>query len=122
MQIHTRRSVKSGGWKPILAPLTLPSRTNVLKILHGFPTANARNQDACNCKQHHDRGVAQNPIVAFRLVSSFIPSEMLIPLAPFAVLLGLKQSFYRVEFLATARALEECQPARLVSDCKGVAD
>eukprot|EP00971_Amphidinium_carterae_P245723 4879687-Amphidinium_carterae.1 len=35
-------------------------------------------------------------------------------------LLGLKQSVYRAEFLATVRALEECKPKRLVSDCKGV--
>eukprot|EP00971_Amphidinium_carterae_P095967 1899201-Amphidinium_carterae.2 len=32
----------------------------------------------------------------------------------------LKQSVYRAEFLATVRALEECKPQRLVSDCKGV--
>eukprot|EP00971_Amphidinium_carterae_P194388 3857380-Amphidinium_carterae.2 len=33
---------------------------------------------------------------------------------------GLKQSVYRAELLATVRALEECKPRRLVSDCKGV--
>eukprot|EP00971_Amphidinium_carterae_P312364 6208466-Amphidinium_carterae.1 len=35
----------------------------------------------------------------------------------------LKQSVYRAEFLATVRpvrALEECKPKRLVSDCQGV--
>eukprot|EP00971_Amphidinium_carterae_P175330 3475589-Amphidinium_carterae.1 len=31
-----------------------------------------------------------------------------------------KQSVYRAEFLATVGALEACQLARLVSDCKGV--
>eukprot|EP00971_Amphidinium_carterae_P193891 3847109-Amphidinium_carterae.1 len=35
-------------------------------------------------------------------------------------LLGLKQSVYRAEFLAVVRALEECQPHDVVSDCKGV--
>eukprot|EP00971_Amphidinium_carterae_P332199 6466234-Amphidinium_carterae.3 len=32
----------------------------------------------------------------------------------------LKQFVYRAELLATVGALEECQPGRLVSDCKGV--
>eukprot|EP00971_Amphidinium_carterae_P166117 3292667-Amphidinium_carterae.6 len=32
----------------------------------------------------------------------------------------LKQSVYRAEFLAVVRALEECQPHEVVSDCKGV--
>eukprot|EP00971_Amphidinium_carterae_P127900 2533210-Amphidinium_carterae.1 len=34
---------------------------------------------------------------------------------------GIKQSVYRAEFLAVVRALEECQPHEVVSDCKGVA-
>eukprot|EP00971_Amphidinium_carterae_P083406 1650760-Amphidinium_carterae.4 len=38
----------------------------------------------------------------------------------FLPLPGLKQSVYRAEFLAVVRALEECKPKRLVSDCKGV--
>eukprot|EP00971_Amphidinium_carterae_P054938 1082841-Amphidinium_carterae.1 len=33
---------------------------------------------------------------------------------------GLTQSVYRAEFLAVVRALEECQPHEVVSDCKGV--
>eukprot|EP00971_Amphidinium_carterae_P135922 2693251-Amphidinium_carterae.1 len=32
---------------------------------------------------------------------------------------GLKQSVYRAEFLAVVRALEECHPHEVVSDCKG---
>eukprot|EP00971_Amphidinium_carterae_P026182 516378-Amphidinium_carterae.3 len=35
--------------------------------------------------------------------------------------LGLKHSVYPAEFLAVVRALEECKPKGLVSDCKGVA-
>eukprot|EP00971_Amphidinium_carterae_P060485 1197160-Amphidinium_carterae.1 len=35
-------------------------------------------------------------------------------------LLSLKQSVYRAEFLAVARALEECHPHEVVSDCQGV--
>eukprot|EP00971_Amphidinium_carterae_P267485 5306076-Amphidinium_carterae.2 len=31
----------------------------------------------------------------------------------------IKQSVYRAELLAVARALEECQPHEIVSDCKG---
>eukprot|EP00971_Amphidinium_carterae_P350642 6491664-Amphidinium_carterae.1 len=38
----------------------------------------------------------------------------------FLPLPGLKQSVYRAEFLVVVRALEECKPKRLVSDCKGV--
>eukprot|EP00971_Amphidinium_carterae_P265560 5268159-Amphidinium_carterae.2 len=38
----------------------------------------------------------------------------------FRPLPGLKESVYRAEFLAVVRALEECNPKRLVSDCKGV--
>eukprot|EP00971_Amphidinium_carterae_P134560 2666825-Amphidinium_carterae.2 len=33
---------------------------------------------------------------------------------------GLRQSVYRAEFHAVVRALEECQPHEVVSDCKGV--
>eukprot|EP00971_Amphidinium_carterae_P170445 3377168-Amphidinium_carterae.1 len=33
---------------------------------------------------------------------------------------GLRQSVYRADFLAVVRALEECQPHEVVSDCKGV--
>eukprot|EP00971_Amphidinium_carterae_P334433 6469728-Amphidinium_carterae.1 len=33
---------------------------------------------------------------------------------------GLKQSVYRAEFLTVVRALEECQPHEVVSDCEGV--
>eukprot|EP00971_Amphidinium_carterae_P004075 80896-Amphidinium_carterae.1 len=33
---------------------------------------------------------------------------------------GIKQSAYRTELLAAVRALEECQPQKIVSDCKGV--
>eukprot|EP00971_Amphidinium_carterae_P197857 3926506-Amphidinium_carterae.1 len=33
---------------------------------------------------------------------------------------GLKQSVYGAEFLAVVRALEECHPHEVVSDCKGV--
>eukprot|EP00971_Amphidinium_carterae_P244791 4860245-Amphidinium_carterae.4 len=32
---------------------------------------------------------------------------------------GIKQSVYRTEFLSVVRALEECQPNEVVSDCKG---
>eukprot|EP00971_Amphidinium_carterae_P054228 1068159-Amphidinium_carterae.1 len=31
---------------------------------------------------------------------------------------GINQSVYRAEFLAVVRALEECQPHEVVSDCK----
>eukprot|EP00971_Amphidinium_carterae_P027167 535336-Amphidinium_carterae.2 len=33
---------------------------------------------------------------------------------------GCRQSVFRAELLAVVRALEECQPSRVVSDCKGV--
>eukprot|EP00971_Amphidinium_carterae_P279091 5540269-Amphidinium_carterae.1 len=33
---------------------------------------------------------------------------------------GIRQSVFRAELLAVVRALEECQPRRVVSDCKGV--
>eukprot|EP00971_Amphidinium_carterae_P299767 5955908-Amphidinium_carterae.1 len=33
---------------------------------------------------------------------------------------GIKQSVYRAELDAVARALDECQPHEVVSDCKGV--
>eukprot|EP00971_Amphidinium_carterae_P027128 534782-Amphidinium_carterae.1 len=33
---------------------------------------------------------------------------------------GLRQSVYRAEFLAGVRALKECQPREVVSECKGV--
>eukprot|EP00971_Amphidinium_carterae_P261200 5181818-Amphidinium_carterae.1 len=33
---------------------------------------------------------------------------------------GIKQSVYRAELHAVARALEECSPHEVVSDCKGV--
>eukprot|EP00971_Amphidinium_carterae_P230397 4572703-Amphidinium_carterae.1 len=33
---------------------------------------------------------------------------------------GLRQSVYRAESLAVVRALEECHPHEVVSDCKGV--
>eukprot|EP00971_Amphidinium_carterae_P172100 3412156-Amphidinium_carterae.4 len=33
---------------------------------------------------------------------------------------GIKQSVYRAEWHAVARALEECRPHEVVSDCKGV--
>eukprot|EP00971_Amphidinium_carterae_P078878 1560642-Amphidinium_carterae.2 len=33
---------------------------------------------------------------------------------------GLRRSVYRAEFIAVVRALEECQPHEVVSDCKGV--
>eukprot|EP00971_Amphidinium_carterae_P136485 2704279-Amphidinium_carterae.1 len=31
---------------------------------------------------------------------------------------GIRQSVFRAELLAVVRALEECQPRRVVSDCK----
>eukprot|EP00971_Amphidinium_carterae_P189608 3763523-Amphidinium_carterae.1 len=37
----------------------------------------------------------------------------------FCALPGLKQSVYRAELHAIARALEECSPHEVVSDCKG---
>eukprot|EP00971_Amphidinium_carterae_P202666 4021560-Amphidinium_carterae.1 len=33
---------------------------------------------------------------------------------------GCRQSAFRAELLAVVRVLEECQPRRVVSDCKGV--
>eukprot|EP00971_Amphidinium_carterae_P252322 5009392-Amphidinium_carterae.1 len=33
---------------------------------------------------------------------------------------GCRQSVFRAELLAVVGALEECQPRRVVSDCKGV--
>eukprot|EP00971_Amphidinium_carterae_P109693 2172722-Amphidinium_carterae.1 len=33
---------------------------------------------------------------------------------------GFRQPVFRAELLAVVRALEECQPRRVVSDCKGV--
>eukprot|EP00971_Amphidinium_carterae_P304428 6049981-Amphidinium_carterae.1 len=33
---------------------------------------------------------------------------------------GCRQSVFRAELLTVVRALEECQPNRIVSDCKGV--
>eukprot|EP00971_Amphidinium_carterae_P219985 4366922-Amphidinium_carterae.1 len=33
---------------------------------------------------------------------------------------GCRQSVVRAELLAVARALKECSPCRIVSDCKGV--
>eukprot|EP00971_Amphidinium_carterae_P255510 5072398-Amphidinium_carterae.1 len=33
---------------------------------------------------------------------------------------GIRQSVFRAELLAVVRALEECQPRCVVSDCKGV--
>eukprot|EP00971_Amphidinium_carterae_P196069 3890536-Amphidinium_carterae.1 len=38
----------------------------------------------------------------------------------FCALPGIKQSVYRAELHAVARALEECSPHEVVSDCKGV--
>eukprot|EP00971_Amphidinium_carterae_P265866 5274094-Amphidinium_carterae.1 len=38
----------------------------------------------------------------------------------FLPLPGIKQSVYRAELYAVARALEECKPHEVVSDCKGV--
>eukprot|EP00971_Amphidinium_carterae_P071395 1411953-Amphidinium_carterae.1 len=35
------------------------------------------------------------------------------------LLLGIRQSVYRAPFLVVARALEECKPRVIVSDCKG---
>eukprot|EP00971_Amphidinium_carterae_P228746 4537759-Amphidinium_carterae.1 len=38
----------------------------------------------------------------------------------FCALPGIKQSVYRAELHAVVRALEECSPHEVVSDCKGV--
>eukprot|EP00971_Amphidinium_carterae_P217638 4320251-Amphidinium_carterae.1 len=37
----------------------------------------------------------------------------------FCALPGIRQSVYRAELHAIARALEECSPHEVVSDCKG---
>eukprot|EP00971_Amphidinium_carterae_P096292 1905461-Amphidinium_carterae.1 len=36
------------------------------------------------------------------------------------ILMNMSGFFYRAEFLAVVRALEECQPHEVVSDCTGV--
>eukprot|EP00971_Amphidinium_carterae_P345756 6486879-Amphidinium_carterae.1 len=58
-------------------------------------------------------------IVATRIIGGVVLATTPTQVSVYCALPGLRQSVYRAELHAIARALEECSPHEVVSDCKG---